>query len=1716
MPRYSASSPRSMTAHEMGRCLWSAAVLLLAAMVSPAQASVLGMVVDNTTDKVIVFDADTYAVLASVPISPGLVAGDCSILSDQSLGFVTNGQSEIWVIDLFSTPPALAAAPNPVPISNSGVDMALTPDNSYLVVCGGSSVQPVSVMDTFTLAEVDAFPLGTDCNSVDLCDDGSALVTSFNYNTVRRLTLDAGGRLTDTGEAFGSTGNVNVYCSPGSATGVVVRIVQNDLFSFSIPGLAPIQSQLLAGGRSVSGLISRTGNRAFGRATGGSPGAVESFGFDPSTGAFGARMLHLPVTDTAIQSGVEQMALEPTDQRLFVGVTDGLRVYDVTSGSLLTTITHPDIVEPTGICFPAANDLDNDGVANSDDNCPTQANSDQSDADADGLGDACDNCWFVPNPGQEDSYNTCVSPPFAVDPECGDACGGLCFSDADCQDGLFCNGAESCDLAIGQCLSGNAPSCDDGAPCTADRCDAVLDVCVNSAPSDSETAAGPDGVCGTADDNEDLFGADGICDTADDGTGDGICDAADNCPTAFNPDQADAETPAAPAVLVIGPTTDHIDQAVGALGGTVATTNNFSATDLTGIDTLVFRVSSDGYFVMDAATSAKVAAFVSNGGGLYVERGGGPAQQYTWVPHAGIETTGNIPVSDHIGIVDLAHPLVAGLTSADLSNWGPSARGNFIGTGVLDIVSQNNDTGRPVLLAGHWGMGRTVYSHLDPSFNHPGGALALLTNALKFLGGDGVGDVCDNCRFVSNPGQEDSNDTCVSPPFAVDPRCGDVCEGLCFSDDECQDGVFCNGEERCDLATGECLPGSLSSCDDGDPCTVDRCDAALDACVNELTQDSEIAAGPDGVCATADDNIALFGADGTCGTTDDGSGDGICDAADNCPDTVNPDQSNSENFPKFLVIGPTTAHIDQAVSALGGAVLTTGDFSAVDLTRIDALVFQLSSAGAFVMDAATSAKVAAFVMDGGGLYVERGGTPAQDYAWVPHVGLASTGSTLTSDHIGIVDPAHPVMAGLTAADLSDWGASSHGDFTATAGLNVLSRNDDTGRPVLLAGRFGMGRTLYGNLDPTFGHPGGALSLLTNALGFVVRGGDGVGDACDNCWAVSNPGQEDSDDSCLSPPFTVDPQCGDACQGLCVSDAQCQDGVFCNGEESCDLATGECLAGTPPSCDDGDFCTADRCDDSVGACVNLGADSETAAGPDSVCDTADDNPGLFGADGSCGTADDGMGDGVCDVADNCPTVFNPDQADTEPPAFSSALVIGPTTFHLNQAVSALGGTVLTTDDFAAADLAGIDTLVFHLFSGGSFVDDTAAAAKVAAFVMNGGGLYVERGGGFAYGWVPHAGVFSTLGSPTSDNIKIVAPAHPVVAGLTSADLSNWGASSHGDFTGTGGLDIISQNNDTGRPVLLAGSFGKGRTVYTNLNPTFSHPGGALSLLTNALAFVSRLGDGVGDACDNCRFVSNPDQVDSNSSCLPPPFAADPQCGDACEECAVDTIPPEILVAVAPTTLWPPNHQMVELTAFVSATDSCSTPSILLQSVRSDEPDNAAGTGDGNTVDDIQGALVGTEDFGFQLRAERSAAGDGRTYTVTYRATDASGNVATAAATVMVPHDQDGVTEPLMISVRENDQGTVVEWTAVPGALSYDMVQGELENLQEKKNSYFLAQAACVASGLTRTSTAGFEDATSPPVGEAFFYLVEYTDSLPRGYSTESAAKERVAPSGLGCP
>ncbi|MBZ5639981.1 MAG: DUF2817 domain-containing protein [Acidobacteriia bacterium] len=119
---------------------------------------------------------------------------------------------------------------------------------------------------------------------------------------------------------------------------------------------------------------------------------------------------------------------------------------------------------------------------------------------------------------------------------------------------------------------------------------------------------------------------------------------------------------------------------------------------------------------------------------------------------------------------------------------------------------------------------------------------------------------------------------------------------------------------------------------------------------------------------------------------------------------------------------------------------------------------------------------------------------------------------------------------------------------------------------------------------------------------------------------------------------------------------------------------------------------------------------------------------------------------------------------------------------------------------------------------------------------------------------------------------------------------------------------------------------------------------------------------------------------------------------------DTIAPILTAVASPSVLWPPSHDMVAVHATVVATDACDpSPSFVLASVTSSEPDEAPGDGDGHTTGDIQDATIGTADLDVLLRAERDGNGPGRTYTIEYRARDASGNVGAGRATVEVPHD-----------------------------------------------------------------------------------------------------------------
>jgi Bacterial Ig domain len=112
---------------------------------------------------------------------------------------------------------------------------------------------------------------------------------------------------------------------------------------------------------------------------------------------------------------------------------------------------------------------------------------------------------------------------------------------------------------------------------------------------------------------------------------------------------------------------------------------------------------------------------------------------------------------------------------------------------------------------------------------------------------------------------------------------------------------------------------------------------------------------------------------------------------------------------------------------------------------------------------------------------------------------------------------------------------------------------------------------------------------------------------------------------------------------------------------------------------------------------------------------------------------------------------------------------------------------------------------------------------------------------------------------------------------------------------------------------------------------------------------------------------------------------------------DITPPRLTVSAAPPYLWPPNGQMVPVRVFVSVSDDRDpAPRVTLVSIACDDGCVAASS--------VAGAAFGTSDLDFSLAAARQGNGTGRTYTITYDATDAAGNRTVASAKVVVPHDR----------------------------------------------------------------------------------------------------------------
>jgi len=208
--------------------------------------------------------------------------------------------------------------------------------------------------------------------------------------------------------------------------------------------------------------------------------------------------------------------------------------------------------------------------------------------------------------------------------------------------------------------------------------------------------------------------------------------------------------------------------------------------------------------------------------------------------------------------------------------------------------------------------------------------------------------------------------------------------------------------------------------------------------------------------------------------------------------------------------------------------------------------------------------------------------------------------------------------------------------------------------------------------------------------------------------------------------------------------------------------------------------------------------------------------------------------------------------------------------------------------------------------------------------------------------------------------------------------------------TDGLTLVCPGDMTvectGKPIKLtakvASASGNALTVIWNLN--------GMSVQTNLVPH---------SANTNAVAVVLAANLEMGSNLVEVTVADDAGSRTSCDSTIIlhDTVAPVITKATPfPTTLWPPNHEMVPINIVVATKEACCLENWKIIAVTSNEPVRP-----GNTSPD----WVITGDRGLSLRAERAGNGTGRVYTITVQARDCANNLsAPVSLTVSVPHDQ----------------------------------------------------------------------------------------------------------------
>lgn len=296
------------------------------------QRSNFGIIAENAKRRISIFDTDTLAVIQQIPLAADVI--DVALTSDGHKAVVTSFVSQtMFEINLRKVPAQVVSRSTTDTFLE---DVQITPDDRFaLSVDGSASNQNIVSYSLKKDAFVSTIPTSAQAVAVSPTGGGLVLTAVYDANHVRRFLIQRHGTLTDTGQEFPAGPNpININFSPDGNYAFVAGTSNTvSVLSTIIPDDINLISTVTASYNPQSMAVSNDGKHLFVLGL----SNVDIFFFDPVAGNLTLERSFAHELDISSYYGVDQIALDPSETRLFISAIGQLAVFS-TSGTKLGVV----------------------------------------------------------------------------------------------------------------------------------------------------------------------------------------------------------------------------------------------------------------------------------------------------------------------------------------------------------------------------------------------------------------------------------------------------------------------------------------------------------------------------------------------------------------------------------------------------------------------------------------------------------------------------------------------------------------------------------------------------------------------------------------------------------------------------------------------------------------------------------------------------------------------------------------------------------------------------------------------------------------------------------------------------------------------------------------------------------------------------------------------------------------------------------------------------------------------------------------------------------------------------------------------------------------------------------------------------------------------------------------------------------------------------------